>query len=134
MPRRASRELNPLWPVTAVLLVAAVIGGAFFFFGQKRDPYRTLESLDPSAYLDNANSLRGNVYKIEGTIQNSLSYSPEFGRLFHIDVGDGRDIHSLPVLIPAALNHVNVQKGQRFYFKVSVEKNGILLVQDMEKS
>ena len=37
-------------------------------------------------YLNNANSLRGNVYKVKGQITQSLGYSRAKGRLFSVEV------------------------------------------------
>ncbi|HPA18517.1 MAG TPA: hypothetical protein PLU30_12275, partial [Verrucomicrobiae bacterium] len=68
MARRASSRINPVWWVVALLLCAGAIAGGRYLFGYFGDPYRTLQPLDMKAYLENANSLRGNVYKTRGTI------------------------------------------------------------------
>ncbi len=43
-----------------------------------------MATLDVKAYLENANSLRGNVYKIEGEVTNALAWSPSTGRLIAV--------------------------------------------------
>jgi hypothetical protein len=85
-------------------------------------------------YLENSNSLRGNTYKVTGLVWNSLAWSADRGRLFAVEVESRNDTEMLPVLIPAAFNHVNVQKGQKFIFKVEIDENGILKVQDLQKA
>jgi hypothetical protein len=133
MARRASSGTG-IGPILLVALIAALVGGGgFWLFKQASDPFRTLQSLDVPAYLDNANSLRGNVYKIEVTIQNSLGWSPTVGRLFAVEVASASGNDILPVLIPAEFNSVNVQKGQRFHFKIEVIRDGLLLVKGLEK-
>ena len=68
MARRASSGTG-IGPILLVALIALLVGGGgFWLFKQASDPFRTLQPLEVSAYLDNANSLRGNVYKIEVTI------------------------------------------------------------------
>jgi hypothetical protein len=116
--------------IAAALLVAAVAGGAFLF-RQGSDPYRTMTALPVADYVTNSNSLRGNSYKLDATIVESLRYSPTAGRLFCIEV-NGSD--RLAVLVPAEFNHVNIERGQRFFFKVAVEDKGVLRAQEVTKA
>ena len=130
MRRRAKSNAQPVLLALGFLLVLGLALGGFFFFGNSRDSYRTLTSLDTRAYLENSNSLRGNTYKIHATILNALAWSPDTGRLFSVEV----DSDILPIILPKSMNHVNVQKGQKFTFKVEVDGTGILKVLDLKKS
>lgn len=116
--------------LAAVALVLAALAGGYFLFGRASDPYRGLTPLPVADYLQNSNSLRGNVYKLEATIAASLQWSPNIGRLFSVEVNG--DI--LPVLVPPQFNSVNIEKGQRFFFKIEVGDHGILRAQDVKKS
>jgi hypothetical protein len=133
MARRAQSGIHPVWIVVIVVILAGAVGGGSLLMRGVNDPYRTLQALDIKTYLDNANSLRGNVYKIEGKISNSLAWSPTKGRLFSVEVGSGSETGVIAVLIPATLNQINVQKGQRFTFKIEIVQDGIILAQDMVK-
>ena len=93
------------------------------------DPYRTMTALPVADYLENSNSLRGNTYKLDATISQSIEWSPTAGRLFSVDVGP----EVLPILIPASLNHINLDRGQRYYFKIQVGDKGVLTAQDVKK-
>ena len=131
MPRRASQKHHPfIWMLVIVFVLIALIGG-FYLYRQINDPFRTLQPLEVATYLENANSLRGNLYKIKATIDNSLAWSPAKGRLLSIKTEKGSP---LPIFIPANLNHINLQKGQTFYFEIKVSENGILHVQNLKKS
>ena len=130
MARRASSSAHPAWMLLAVLLVLAAVAGGYFLFGKASDPYRTLSPLPIADYLQNSNSLRGNVYKIEGTVAQSLQWSPTGGRLFSVEVGN--DV--LPVLVPPGFNSVNIERGQRFNFKIEVGDRGVLKALDVKKS
>ena len=131
MGRRASSSANPAWFLAAGGILLAAIGGGVFLFGRVSDPYRTMTSLPVQDYLQNANSLRGNVYKLEGTIVKQLEWSQTAGRLFSVDAPAGE---VLPVLVPADLSRVNIERGQRFFFKIEVGDKGILVAQDVKKS
>lgn len=131
--RRASSSLHPSWLFLAVLLLAGAIVGGWFLYRNVSDPYRTLTPMDVPVYLENANSLRGNVYKISGTVGDHLAWSREAGRLYSIEVGEKGQIDVLPLLIPAEFNRLNIQKGQRYFFKIEVGDKGILRAHDIRK-
>jgi hypothetical protein len=118
--------------VVAIVLVLAAFVGSRFFVTATSEPFRTVSSLDVKTYLENANSLRGNVYKIEGEVVNSLAWSPSKGRLVAIKVEEGDDV--VPVLVTTNFNHINIQKGQKFIFLLEVDDKGILRTKDMTKS
>ncbi len=130
MARRASSSAHPVWMLLIGGLVLAAVAGGYFLFGKASDPYRTLSPLPVADYLQNSNSLRGNVYKIEGTVAQALQWSPTGGRLFSIEVGT----EVLPVLVPTDFNSVNIERGQRFNFKIEVGDRGVLKALDVKKS
>ncbi len=84
--------------------------------------------------MENANSLRGNVYKVQGTVDISLGWNPAKGRMFSILVEQEDGSGPLPVLMPEELNHINVQRGQRFNLRVEIGGGGVVVVQDMKKT
>lgn len=134
MARRASTRINPGWWVAALLLCAVAIAGGRYLFDYFGDPFRTLQPLDMKVYLENANSLRGNVYKTRGTIDKSLGWHPAKGRMFSVRIEGEDGSAPLPVLVPATLNHINVQKGQQFNLQIEVGSGGVVVVQDMRKN
>jgi len=87
--------------------------------------------LSPTTYLDSADSLRGNVYKLTGTVGTQLAWAPREGRLYAVEVNERNDI--LALLIPATFNSLNIQKGQHYFFKIEVGEKGILRVRDLRK-
>ena len=129
--RRASSKLHPGWIVASVVLVIAAIGGGLTLFKNVQDPYRTTAVLDTRLYLENANSLRGNTYRVTGTIRNFIRGNRS-GRLFSIELEDnGKSV--LPILIPESLNKMNIQRGQTFAVRLTVDENGILHVEELRK-
>ncbi|MCC6354050.1 MAG: hypothetical protein IT577_09205 [Verrucomicrobiae bacterium] len=133
MARRASSRINPGWWIAALLLCVIAIAGGRYLFDFFGDPYRTLQPLDMRVYMENANSLRGNVYKARGTIEKSLGWHPAKGRMFSVRVDGEGGPAPLPVLVPASLNHINIQQGQQFNLRVEVGGGGVVIVQDMRK-
>src|SRR5688572_17550710 len=105
MARRASTSANPIWLIVAVALAIAAVAGGYALFGKAGEPYRTMTPLPVRDYLENANSLRGDVYKLEGVVSNSLEWSAARGRLFSVDVGSSTSGDVLPVVIPPQFNN-----------------------------
>jgi hypothetical protein len=118
--------------IAALLLVLAAFVGSRLFVSATSEPFRAVSPLDVQTYLENANSLRGNVYRMEGEVVNSLAWSPSKGRLIAIKVDKSEDV--VPVLVTTNFNHINIQKGQRFIFLLEVDDKGILRTRDMTKS
>jgi hypothetical protein len=131
MARRANAKQHPLMWLIVVIVLVGFVGVGYFVFNKSSEPFRTLPTLEISQYLENANSLRGNTYKVDAVVQNSLAWSPAKGRLFSVEVGTNKEV--VPLLIPPNLNQVNVQKGQRYFFKVEIIKDGVIQVLEMTK-
>src|SRR5262245_2330316 len=113
MPRRASSSAHPLWLLAAAVLVLAAIGGGFFLRSQS-DPFRTVAALPVKDYLENSNSLRGNIYKLDATVTKSIDWSAASGRLFAVESNG----EVLALLVPPQFSAMNIERGQRFVFKI----------------
>ena len=132
MARRSKKSRLPLGIAIAIVLIVAAFLGSRFFMTTSSQPFRNATPLDVETYLENANSLRGNVYRLQGEVLNSLGWSPTQGRLIAVGVDDGRQV--VPVLVTTDFSHINIQRGQRFIFLLEVDDKGILRTKDMTKS
>ena len=129
MPRRASSSFHPSWLVAALLVLIGAIGGGFLL-QSRSDPFRAVAPLPVKDYLENSNSLRGNVYKLEATIAKTIDWSAEAGRLFAVETGSDM----LAVLIPPQFGQLNIERGQRYVLKLEVGDKGVLRVQEVRKA
>ena len=139
MPRRAKSKFKPvhlLGSVVAVVVVAFLGFKTLSKGGGSSGGFIGVNDLSIREYLDNSNALGSNTYRIEGSIDGRLDNWPSSnGRLFSVLVEDGEDVAPLPVLVPAKFNGTNIQRSQRYRFKVEVQAGtGILVVQDLSKS
>jgi len=122
--------------IVVLVLLAAV--GVFYGLHQNSGDtsLRTIEELDPSIYYQNANSLRGNTYKIDAEIDSALGNSPTKGRLFSVvlkkQTQSGAPV-VLPVLVPTTMSSLTIQKGQHYLMKVKVIEDGLLKVEGANK-
>jgi hypothetical protein len=139
MPRRAKSRFKPVHLIASIaaVLVVAFLGYKLLSHGGGASGgFVGVNDLSIREYLDNSNALGGNTYRIEGTIDGRLDNWPSgSGRLFSILVDDRDDVAPLPVHVPAKFNGTNIQRGQRYRFKVEVQAGtGMLEVQELSKS
>ncbi len=132
MARKASSSTSPLWLIVALVVAFAFAAGGYTIYSQLNDPFRTIAPLPTDDYLRNANSLRGNRYRIEAVVANQLAWSADAGRLYSMDLEVSGEV--LPVLIPVEFNAINLQKGQRFTVEVEVLDRGILQARQLRKA
>lgn len=132
MARRSRSSFNPLWLLAGVAAILVVFAAGGYFLTQASDPYRTAEPLEINAYLENSNSLRGNVYRLKGEVLNVLAVSITEDKLISVGV-DATD-NVVPIIIPASLNRINIQKGQKFIFLIEVSDKGILRAKELTKA
>ena len=136
MSRQKKSQGLPLWLILLLFLLAA--GGGFYGLHQNGgdSSLRTTEELDSSIYYENANSLRGNTYKIDAEIDSALGNSPTKGRLFSVTLKNSSKNGApvvLPVLVPLELGNLTIQKGQHYLMKVKVVENGLLKIEEARK-
>lgn len=142
MPRRPSKSgsnVTHLLGLIGGLLFILVVGGivAFLFLGdggssqgpQPRGTASTDFSLHD--YLENANALRGNSYRLEGKIEEQLRWTRDRGRLLSVTVANVTDGSPVPVLVPQQFSHVNIEKGTNLALVVDVGDNGLLIARDV---
>jgi hypothetical protein len=132
MARRARSVPKTGWLLAGLGAVLVLIAAGGYFLGSGHSPYRTTPEFPIEEYLATSGTLRGNTYRLEGTVLNSIAWSPEAGRLISVKPS-GSDA-PIPVILPATLPEANVQKGQRFHFQVEVRESGIIYATGLTKS
>lgn len=143
MPRRASSGGNIgqmagiavaiiAFFVIAALLIKLIAGD---FIGGAAGGKRKIGNADPlslTSYRDNANSLRGNLYQIDGKIEEMLRWS-ENGRLISFEASDGSSTIPVPVLVPADFSNVNLERGALMSLVVRVDREGTLVAESIDQ-
>lgn len=116
--------------VIAALLVKVIAGD--YFSGPKRSGGGNATALSLASYRDNANSLRGNNYQIQGRIEEMLRWS-ESGRLISFEANDGFISIPVPVLVPADFKNVNLERGAELSMVVRVDREGTLVAESIDQ-
>lgn len=109
--------------------VLALLAGGYLVLEGTKDPYRTTSPFPVKDYLENANSLRGNTYRLEAQVDKTLEVAPDSSRLLSVDsAGD-----LLPLLVPSKLNAMNIERGQKLHFKVQINEKGLVVASDIRR-
>lgn len=128
-----SRRASSSFPVSKLLAILGalfvVLAGGYFFLNTMRDSGGPAAPFPVKEYLESANSLRGNNYKLEATVDTTLEVLQGVGRLFSVESGGDM----LPVFVPASLSGTNVERGQRLRFRVYVTETGLIRADEIRK-
>lgn len=136
MARRAQSSIRPSHLLGLVAILAVIGGGGFALLHRTTDPLTGVTSLETDEFLENATALSGNVYKLEGVVDDRLDQGwkqSADGRLFSVQVSDGSGNSFVPLWVPPNYQGTNIQRGQRYTFKVRVMENGVLEVLELLK-
>ena len=146
MPRRASSGISGgqvvglvigIIFVVAILFVSLMVlfGGGIKLGGSGGGNGRPAPSanteLNVTEYLNNANALRGNAYRLTGKVDQQLKWTLTRGRLFSIVATSGNASSPVPVLVPQRFSHLNIEKGTELTFVVEVSNDGVLVARDI---
>ncbi len=146
MPRRASSggNIGQIAGIAAAILGFVVIAALLFqliaggLFGEGRPPgaKRSAGNASPlnlTTYRNNGNSLRGNVYRVEGTVEETLRWTPDRGRLISFEASDATETMPLPILVPEDFSNVNIERGREMVMVVRVDRDGTLVAEAIDE-
>lgn len=146
MPRRASSGVNVgqiagiAVAIIGFLVIAALlfkliagdlIGGGGGSGKKRSSANATMLSL--TTYRDNGNSLRGNVYRVEGKVEETLRWTPDRGRLISFEADDTTVSMPVPVLVPEDFSNVNIERGSEMSMVVRVDRDGTLVAEAIDE-
>ena len=145
MPRRASSGVNIgqifaiggaiLGFIVIAALLIRVIAGDLIGGGNSESgrSFSSANELQLSTFLDNANSLRGNIYRVSGKIDQSLKWTADRGRLISLDASGSGSSGLVPILIPEQFSSTNIDRGAEFTFIVRVDRGGLLIAEKIDQ-
>ncbi len=125
MARRASSSFHP----GIILGIIAALAVLFFagknFIGKKDSAMGDVEKLDVRDLLENGNSLRGNEYVVEGKIDQQLRWTTSRGQVVSVRVSTPGGEELIGVEIPPTFSHLNIERQQKYAFRVKFRQGGV---------
>ena len=143
MPRRASSGANigliagiaaaiVGFLVIAALLFHLIAGDLLGSSGGGGGKRSNATALNLATYRDNGNSLRGNVYRIEGRVEETLRWTADRGRLISFEASDAANSIPVPVLVPEEFRNITIERGSEMAMVVRVDRDGTLVAESVE--
>lgn len=125
MPRRASSSIHPgIIGVAVVALVLLIMGGRILI-GDKSSSLGNLPALDVQQMLENANSMRGNEYLVDGQVNEKLLWTPDRGQFISLRVDSPGGEEVIGVEIPPEFDNLNIETRQNYSIRVRIRDGGI---------
>ncbi len=133
MARRASSSIHPGALIGGVVVVVVAIVAGKMFLGGSEAAFGDVPRLDVAQLLENGNSLRGNEYAVEGRVDEKLRWLPERGQVVSVRVDGRAGDEFIGIEIPPKFNHLNIEREQRYAFKVKFREGGIAEATDVRR-
>ena len=92
---------------------------------KKSETFSGVNPLVIQDLYDNGNSLRNNEYLIEGKIDERFFRDSNTSSIVSVRVKSASGEEIVPVKIPSSFNNLNIEREQRYAFKVKFEQGGI---------
>ena len=125
MPRRASSSIHPGIIGIAVVVLILVIMGGRMLIGDKSPGFGNLPPLDVEQMLENANSMRGNEYIVNGQVNEKLLWTPDRGQFISLRVETPGGEEIIGVEIPPEFDNLNIETRQSYSIRVRIRDGGI---------
>jgi hypothetical protein len=133
MPRRASSGISPGLLIGVAAAIAAFFFGGKMIFAGKSETRLSGSELDMATVEENANSLRGNEYVVEGKIDDQVLWTADKGQVVSIKVESPAGPKFLGIEIPPGLSNVNIEREQTYAFRVSFRQGGIAVAEEITR-
>jgi hypothetical protein len=129
MARRASSgpDLAAIIGIAAFLVIAFF--GAKFLMKSGGGKIKSATPISMQAFLDNGNSLRGNEYLVEGTVDQR--FPRDNGQLVSLQVKDSDEL--IGIEVPSRFNSLNIERQQKLSIKVLFREGGVPVATQIER-
>jgi hypothetical protein len=133
VPKQAGKSKKPWVFIGIGIISVIVISGLIKGIGRFTDDnYRTLDVFPSSDFLENHESLVGNRFRLNGTVDAELGTETGRGKL--VSFRDDKSQKVIPVMIPSAtLPGYPLGKDQRYKIEVEVTSGGMLYAKNLSK-
>ena len=125
MARRASSSLHPGIIIGIVAAIAVAVFAGKSLLGRKSSSLGDGDKLEVRDLLDNGNSLRGNEYLLEGKIDRKLRWTTTRGQVVSVRVSTAGGEELIGVEIPPSFDKLNIEREQRYAFRVKFRQGGV---------
>jgi hypothetical protein len=129
MPRRASSGPKSSVIIGIAVFIVVAFFGAKLMKGDRSAKIKGATPLSMNEFLENGNSLRGNEYLVQGTIDQR--WPRDNGQVVSLHVENSEDL--IGIEIPSSFNDLNIERAQKYAIKVKFREGGIPVATQIER-
>ncbi len=112
--------------IIGIAVVVALVAAGFFMSKSSSKEFSTLQEIPIVDYRDNANSLSGNQYRLEGKVISKQRWTADRGQVVAVQVDQSNgDSGALSVVIPPELGEINIERGLQYSMHIEIVSTGI---------
>ncbi len=126
MARRASQNSSSPILIIGCISLILIIAIAITLMGKQKEPFENLASFPMQQAMKNANSLRGNSYKVRGKVEERWVKNTYEG--LHLSIEEQGQTYPLFIKLAMGGDRPNIEREQTYTFSVRVEEGGIPVV------
>ena len=132
--RSKSSNSNQLitYALIGVVVIVALVAGKSYL-SKRAEHFPELSELLVSDLKTNSSSISGNEYKVSGKVSEKLKWTADKGQVISLAVEqtDGQS-GIIPIIIPANVKKINIERGQKYIFKVDINREGLPIALDVK--
>src|SRR5690606_6529093 len=125
MARRASSNIHPGIIIGAAAAIVIAIFAGKSLLGKKSASFADAPPLGVEEFLENGNSLRDSEYVVEGQIDEKFFRTANRSQVVSLRVSTSGDDKFVPIEITPEFTSMNIERQQRYSFKVRIRDGGI---------
>lgn len=125
--------MHPGLVIGVIAAVAAAVFAGKSILGKSKKPFSNVTPLAIEEVLQNANSLRGNEYLVEGQIDEKLQWTTDRGQVVSVRVDTPGGDEFIGIEIPPKFNNLNIGVKQTYAFRVKFRDGGIAVATDIQR-
>lgn len=121
-----------LWAVFGAVGAIVVLALGFLAYRALQDPFRTLETFPTEKYLSNYESVLGNRFRVNLSVDAELGGTYDQGRI--LSFRDDATQRSLAIMVPPELSQTGFTKGQSYSAEIEVKQGGMIHAHAFKKN
>ena len=125
MARRASSSTSPILIAVVVIVVVALVIAGKFLLSKKSESFADVKPLPVHYLQEDGNSLRMSKWLVEGVVDERFFKNGTSTSIVSVRVKSNGGEIPIPIKIPPSLSNTNIEREQRYAFKVEFQEGGI---------
>lgn len=131
MARRASSRTHTGLILGIILGIVALVFAGKYWMSSKPSSLTDAPPLQVKEFLENGNSLRENEYRVEGKVDER--FVGDQAQVISLRVSTPAGDEFIGLVIPTKFTTMNIEREQKYSFKVRIHQGGIPVATEVNR-